>query len=265
MRIVTFASGSRGNCALVSIGGAQFLLDAGISFRRIREGLAGCGLAPEALSGVLITHEHSDHISGLATMLKHCDVPLYTTATVAEGLCAAVPAAARCLHEVRFDGDRVSGVELLPFPTPHDTPESVGWRLSTDGERFAAATDMGHVTEEIRCGLSGADAVLVEANHDVTMLRSGAYPPPLKRRVLSEHGHLSNDDCAALCVFLADSGARSIILGHLSRENNTPELAYHTVSAALCGRPTRLYVAPAAARLELELEPGPERCAPCLR
>ena len=148
----------------------------------------------------------------------------------------------------------MDGVTLRAFHTPHDTEESVGWRVSGAGETFALATDMGHVTEEIRDGLLGARVALIEANHDVDMLKNGPYPFPLKKRILSDHGHLSNDDCAALAALLAEHGTKCIVLGHLSRENNTPRRAFDTVNAALSGQNAQLYVAPAAERLTLELE-----------
>ena len=255
MRIVTFASGSSGNCTLVSLGGTHFLIDAGISWRRITEHLALSGLAPADLSAVLITHEHSDHISGLATMVKRSTVPVCAPRTVAGALRRCVPGIESCLRVVPAGEEaEIGGVTVLPFRTPHDTEESVGWRLSCPEETFALATDMGAVTEEIAAGLLGADAVLIEANHDVDMLRTGPYPFPLKRRILSDHGHLSNDGCAALAAMLADHGTKYVILGHLSRENNTPRRAFDTVRAALDGKNTQLYVAPATERLTLEIK-----------
>ena len=138
------------------------------------------------------------------------------------------------------------------FHTPHDTDESVGYRISGEAV-FALATDMGQVTDEIRAGLLGADTALIEANHDLAMLRDGPYPFPLKRRILSSRGHLCNDDCAALARLLAENGTRQIVLGHLSRENNRPELALATVGRALEGLDTRLCCAPPLGPLELEV------------
>ncbi len=261
MQIVTFASGSSGNCTLVSFDGRCFLIDAGISFKRIRENLALSGVQPDQLSAVLITHEHSDHISGLATMVKRCPAPVFATPVVAQMLRKSVPGIAERLRELPIgETANINGVSFRAFRTPHDTRESVGWRLQGEEESFALATDMGRVTEDIREGLTGADAVLIEANHDLEMLRYGPYPYPLKKRIMSEHGHLSNLDCASLACDLSDSGVRCIILGHLSRENNSPALAFQTVSAALAGKNTQLYVAPALTRLTLELE----RRTPCL-
>lgn len=253
MRISTFASGSGGNCALLSMDGVHILLDAGISYRRIKENLALSGLTPEALSAVLITHDHADHIAGLATMVRHCGVPVCAPRTVANRLRCTIAGVNQFLQEVPVgEPFSVSSLKLTAFRTPHDTDESVGWRIC-GSMSFALATDMGQVTEEIRSGLAGSDVVLIEANHDEEMLRYGPYPAMLKRRILSDHGHLSNAGCGELAAYLADRGTKQIILGHLSRENNTPAKAFQTVRDALGGRETALFVAPAAERLTLEL------------
>ena len=264
MRLTTFASGSRGNCALLYMDGMYLLLDAGISFRRIRENLALQQLTVDDLSAVLITHEHSDHISGLAGMLKCCAVPVLAPRTVANHLRYAVAGVEQYLREIPV-GEPVAlgALTLRAFHTPHDTPESVGWRVEGSG-CFALATDMGCVTEELRDGLVGADLALIEANHDETMLRAGRYPPYLKKRILSEHGHLSNDCCGELAAWLAQRGTGQIILGHLSRENNTREKAYQTVKAALGDRPVALYVAPEAERLTIETVFCAEKEQTCL-
>jgi len=260
MRLTTFASGSGGNCALLSMDGVHILLDAGISFRRIRENLALSGLAPENLSAVLITHEHGDHICGLTTMVRRCHVPICAPRTVANHLRYSIAGVEQCLRELPVgEPTELCGLRLTAFPTPHDTEESVGWRIEGSG-CFAIATDMGCVTEAIRAGLTGADTVLIESNHDVEQLRSGPYPASLKRRILSDHGHLSNENCGELAAYLAGRGTKRLILGHLSRENNTPAKAFQAVKAALGDREAALYVAPPDARLTLEV--GKEE--PCL-
>ena len=257
MRLVTFASGSSGNCALLSMDGAHILLDAGISYRRICENLALTGVSPEALSAVLITHEHSDHIAGLATLVKHCAAPICAPRTLAGELSRIVAGVAARLRIVPPGAEEPLGaLTVRCFPTSHDVSESVGWRVAGSSV-FALATDTGCVTPELVSALAGAETVLIEANHDPDMLRAGPYPWYLKRRILSERGHLSNDDCAALACRLAESGTRQIVLGHLSRENNSPALAFRTVSAALAGKGAALYVAPAEDRFTLEED------APC--
>lgn len=149
----------------------------------------------------------------------------------------------------------VGPFELVAFPTPHDTPQSAGYRVSADGISVAVATDTGCVTEAMLRHLRGTSIAMIEANHDVEMLRTGPYPPYLKRRILSSRGHLSNDDCAMLAAELAASGTRQIVLGHLSRENNRPSVAEQTVRRALEGSGAATFVAPEAGFLQVEAEP----------
>lgn len=253
MRIVTFASGSSGNCTFIESGKTSILIDVGISMRRIKANLALCGKTPADLAAVFISHEHSDHVSGLATMVKNYAIPVYAPRTVANHLRYTMTGVEASLREMPVgESVPVGDVSVRAFHTPHDTDESVGYRVEGD-KIFALATDMGCVTEEAESALTGADAVLIEANHDLEMLRTGAYPVYLKKRILSSRGHLSNSDCAALAARLAESGTKNIILGHLSRENNTPALAFSTVRAALEGRETGLYVAPAGEIFSLEI------------
>ncbi len=261
MILTTFASGSTGNCALVSSSGGNILIDAGISMKRIRENLSQSGLAPEQLAGLLITHEHSDHISGLAMLTKYHSVPVYAPAVLGENLRRAVPGLERCLRI--FEVGRpfsLDGLTVTAFHTSHDTDESVGYRVER-GCALGFATDMGCVTDEVENAILGCGAVLIEANHDRDMLVSGPYPAYLKHRILSPRGHLSNDDCARLAVKLANAGTKYIVLGHLSRENNTPELAYETVRAALGDREVYLAAAPMSGRLTVCVEET-EPCSP---
>lgn len=233
MDVKVFASGSSGNCLVLSDGDTNIMIDAGISLRRIKNGLAEVGLTIDDICGVLITHEHSDHVSGLAAMIKHCHVPVYAPHTVANRLCGALPDIYGVLNVIKVgESFPLGGVSVRAFHTPHDTDESVGYRISGTGE-FALATDMGCVTEEVFDGLTGADAVVIESNHDRQMLCMGPYPAQLKRRILSDHGHLSNEACAELALRLYGTGTKHFILGHLSRENNTPALALEAVSRAL--------------------------------
>ncbi|MGN1002400.1 MAG: MBL fold metallo-hydrolase [Oscillospiraceae bacterium] len=260
MRIVTFASGSSGNCTFIESGKTSILIDVGISLRRLRADLSLCGKTPAELAAVFISHEHSDHVSGLASLVKNYPIPLYAPRTVAEHLRRTIPGVEVSLREMPVgEGVPVGEITVRAFHTPHDTEESVGYRVEGD-KVFALATDMGCVTEEAEAALTGADAVLIEANHDPEMLRTGPYPYYLKKRILSPRGHLSNADCAALAARLADSGTKAILLGHLSRENNTPALAFSAVRAALADRETGLYVAPANESFSLEIGEGDYAC-----
>ena len=256
MRIVTFASGSTGNCCLVSDGGVNVLIDAGISARRIVQGLGVLGLAPQDVCGVLITHEHSDHISGLPVLVKRTGMRIFAPSELGEVLRRVKPELSESIDYIPHDGGLCVGdVRITAFPTPHDASASFGYRIE-GSEVFAFATDTGHISDELLEGRQGADTVVIEANHDKVMLKNGPYPPFLKQRVLSKHGHLSNDDCAKLACLLADSGTRQIILGHLSQQNNTPEAAETAVSEALSGRNVKIYTAPANKLLEVLIGDG---------
>lgn len=254
MQLTIFASGSSGNCMLLSGGRTNILIDAGISARRLAGFLGGCGLALQDIGGVLITHEHSDHISGLKGLAKKLSCPIYAPRTVASRLMGAIPETEDRLCVIPVGADfAIAGLTVRAFHTPHDTPESVGYRVSC-GSVFAIATDMGCVTEEVRENLRGATAVLIESNHDEEMLRFGPYPAMLKRRILSDHGHLSNENCALLARELGESGTEKIILGHLSRQNNTPSAALRAAKNALGDLPVSVYCAPELGCLSLRLE-----------
>ena len=261
MKVRIFASGSSGNCMSLSSGGTHILIDAGISMRRIESSLRGAGLELKDISGVLITHEHSDHISGLKMLIKYYGIPVYAPHTVANRLRGMLPDIDSCPNIISVGEPFGLGSLLVrAFHTPHDTDESVGYRVEGGG-CFAMATDMGHVTEEVLEALTGADTVLIEANHDVDMLSYGAYPVYLKRRILSNRGHLSNENCAKLALYLCQHGTRQIVLGHLSKENNRPELALSAVRTQLSGLPVELHCAPALGELTIAVR----EAVPCFR
>ena len=194
MKIAVFASGSGGNCMLLSHKDTHILIDAGISMRRVESSLRGLGLTVKDIGGVLITHEHSDHISGLKMLVKHHGIDIYAPRTVANRLRGMLPEAEDNLLEIPVGRSfQLGRLTVRAFHTPHDTDESVGYRIEGGG-CFAIATDMGRVTDEVLAGLVGADTVLVESNHDINMLKTGRYPAYLKQRILSSNGHLSNED-----------------------------------------------------------------------
>lgn len=205
---------------------------------------------------MLITHEHSDHISGLPVLVKRTGMRIFAPSELGEVLKRVKPELSESIDYIPPDGGLCVGdVRITAFPTPHDASASFGYRIE-GSEVFAFATDTGHISDELLEGLQGADTVVIEANHDKVMLKNGPYPPFLKQRVLSKHGHLSNDDCAKLACLLADSGTRQIILGHLSQQNNTPEAAGTAVSEALSGRNVKIYTAPANKLLEVLIGDG---------
>lgn len=253
MQICTLASSSSGNCAIVSHEGTHILIDAGISMRRIMKSLAELDLKPNDLSGILITHEHSDHIGGIKMMSKHYEIPIYASEGVAEALCAMLPETAEQIAFFKAGYEFELGyITVRSFLTPHDTPESVGYRLHGGSHSISFVTDLGCVTKEIMHAVTGADLAVIEANHDIDLLKNGTYPYFLKKRILANRGHLSNVDSGKLARELITSGTKRVILAHLSRENNTPGLAYDTVSSALedagafMGSDFHLHVAPAS-------------------
>ena len=228
--IHTLASGSSGNALVLSWEGGTILVDAGISCRRIRQGLQALGLGD--LDGIFITHTHSDHISGLQTLLKHTRCPVFASAQAGRDL----------LRRMVLPEDRlregggtffVKDCAVTAFPTSHDAPGSRGYRFDTPDGGFGLMTDSGFVTGEAAAVLPGVALALLEANHDVEAVRSGPYPFFLKKRILGPEGHLCNEDAAAFAVRLAEAGAREIVLAHLSRENNTPAMALRAVETAL--------------------------------
>lgn len=263
---VSFASGSTGNCGLLVLGGTRLLIDLGISVRRLSAELARLGVTIDELDAVLLTHEHTDHIKGLATLLKRHDLPLYTTIGTAQVLLEKHPQARDHLRPF-YSGATflVGGVQVTAFGTPHDAADSTGFRFETEGLCFGYATDLGFVPNSVRQALLGCDVVVLESNHDPDLLRTGPYPYALQQRVAGPRGHLSNADCARLAVELVQSGTRCLILAHLSDKNNTPAHARLETEAALraAGLTCALFVAPKDAMDEPILLSGEEACTCC--
>ena len=228
--IHTIASGSSGNAALISRGAVHILLDAGISCRRITSALRELSLTPEALSAVFITHTHSDHISGLATIAKHWSVPVFASEQTCRTLAFRIAGIQRLLCPYRFGQTlAVSSFTVTPFETSHDAPGCAGYRFDDIG----VLTDSGFVTQPAIEVLAGVRLLVLEANHDPDRLRNGPYPYYLQQRILSNLGHLSNLQAAEFAVQAVQSGTQEIVLAHLSAENNTPDLAYSAVQGAL--------------------------------
>jgi phosphoribosyl 1,2-cyclic phosphodiesterase len=233
-RFCPLFSSSKGNAIYLSGGGASLLVDVGVSLRQLTLALAAHDLTPGELSGVLITHEHSDHIGGLAVLLKKHRLPLFASRGTLDYLAAkdVIPAHTPVI-EITAPTE-IDGIEVTPFQTPHDAADSLGYRFNMpDGRRIAIATDLGHVTDAVREHITGCDLVMLESNYDLRMLECSSYPWPLKRRIKGDHGHLENERCADECLRLVGSGTTRLVLGHLSEQNNMPELARETTRGAL--------------------------------
>ena len=253
LTFTTLASSSGGNASLVSCGDTHILLDAGISARRITAALNALGVAPEELSAILITHEHSDHIAGLQVLTKKLRVPIYATAPTCRRLCYKTAFLEDLVRPQEAGaGVQIGSVWVESFPTPHDAAGSVGYSIAGEGGRMALCTDLGHVTGQVRRAVEGCELLVCETNHDVDWLKSGPYPYYLKQRILGDNGHLSNEAGAELAAWAAESGTKAVVLAHLSPQNNTPARAYEAVRRRLAamdcipGRDVALSVAPRA-------------------
>lgn len=233
-RICSFASGSSGNCTLLSDYGNHILVDMGISFKRTATALSQLGLGIGDLSAILVTHSHSDHISGLNTLCKKWSVPVLATKQAAVGIAKSCPEAARNL--IVFEPGAsfsLKGFGVRSFPTPHDSDGSVCYRISCSCGDVGIMTDLGYVPPAVLEGMEGVAAILIEFNHDVNRLAVGPYPYHLKQRILSDRGHLSNEAAGDAARWLAERGTKRFLLSHLSKENNTPQLAYKAAVSAL--------------------------------
>lgn len=233
--IEALSSGSCGNAYLIGYGQTQFLIDCGISARALCASLAQFDMIPGDLCAVFLTHEHIDHVRALSVLRKRCAALLYLAQPTAAALGEAV-----CGRDIVFaigEEHSVGPFEITSFPLSHDSACCVGYRivLTAGGQRrtLCFATDTGTVTPQLREAAQGTDFAILEANHDENMLLAGPYPYPLKRRILSESGHLSNESCAAFCAELAAMGCRKFLLAHLSEENNYPALALQCVGEVL--------------------------------
>lgn len=234
--ICPLSSGSSGNCILVRSGDCAVLVDCGITGKSAENELIQVGMSPEKLDAIIVTHEHTDHISGVGVLCRRYKIPVYATLgtwkAMIDSLGKIDPNLIRYIAaEVPFE---ISGTVFHPFSTSHDASESIGLIFSNGEKCGAIATDLGTVTRHIFDLLCPCSIAMLEANHDEAMLINGSYPQHLKDRILSDYGHLSNKICGALCAKLVREGKlRQIMLGHLSSDNNTPRRAYETVAKSI--------------------------------
>ena len=229
-------SGSSGNVLFVQYGGTRLLIDAGKSGKCIADALRSIGADIDTIDGVLITHEHSDHISGVGVLARKYHLPIYATAGTWRGMEDKVGTVSPDLkREIRANEDFCLGdIGISCFSIPHDAADPVGFRLYGGKVSVATATDLGFFPDSVFSRIAGSDLVLLESNHDPDLLRNNRhYSPPLKQRILGNRGHLSNEACAGALLRLVEAGTRDVILGHLSGENNSPTLARNVSFQAL--------------------------------
>lgn len=233
MRLCSIASGSSGNCIYVGSETTHILIDDGISAKRTAEGLESLGIKPSELDGVLVTHEHIDHTQGLGVLLRKYGIPVYATKGTIDGI-VNTSSLGKLDRELfcEIEADKkffIRDLCINPMHISHDAADPVAYRVMYEGKKAAVLTDLGTYNDYTVDCLKGSDVILAEANHDVRMLQVGPYPYYLKKRILSDRGHLSNENSGRLLSSLLHDDLKAIILGHLSKENNLPELAYETV------------------------------------
>lgn len=233
MELCSIASGSSGNCICAGSEDCHVLIDAGISGKRIEAGLNSINLKTADMQGILITHEHIDHISGLGVLSRRYGIPMYATAGTIDAVMHTKSVGnidESLFHEVEPEVDfNIGDLTIEPISISHDAREPVAYKIKQPGKSMAVMTDLGKFDDRIIEKLKGLDALLLEANHDVHMLQVGSYPYPLKQRILGDRGHLSNELSGRLLGEVLHDGFKAVMLGHLSKENNLAELAYETV------------------------------------
>lgn len=229
LRLCALASGSKGNSIFIEGGDARILVDAGLTGKEIASRLNSIGIDPQSLDAILVTHGHRDHVSGVGVMARRYNLPVYTaygTIKSSELMWGKIGNISEIEPGKTFS---IKGMELYPFPTPHDAHQSVAFIFRAGEKKGGIATDLGFVTRLVRECLKNCHLLLVESNHEESMLIDGPYPWFLKQRVKGRMGHLSNTDCAELLEEIYHEELKHVVLGHLSEVNNDPQLAYNSV------------------------------------
>lgn len=236
-RLCPIASGSSGNCTYIEAGNKKFLIDIGISGKKVIAGLEQIQVDPASINGIFITHEHSDHIKGIGVFSRKYEVPIYTTQKTWDKLMDE-----NMIGKIKEENKRIiekevyleqEELKIMPYSIHHDAVDPVGYIFEYQGKKITLTTDCGMIDEVILNHMKGSDGILLEFNHDIRMLEAGGYPFYLKKRILSDQGHLNNEDAAKALVALYHEGLKWVVLGHLSKDNNVPDLAYLTAQMAL--------------------------------
>ncbi len=239
MEVHVLASGSTGNAVYINMDDRQFLIDAGISATRIEKALKAIGTHPSKLDAIFITHEHTDHISGLPVLLKRFEIPVYSRPATWDNMEFADTLPQDCIKWINGSLD-IGRIHIESFDICHDAANPCGFTFSCQDKKLAYATDLGIFTSSVLQALSSSDAIVLESNHDPDMLQNGSYPGFLKKRIRGRLGHLSNFDAAGLLGCISLKKNTQVFLAHLSQENNRPDLAENTVREMLCQRGIRV-------------------------
>lgn len=224
-------SGSSGNCIFVSGGGSKILIDAGLPGKSIEGALKNIGESPEEIDAIFITHEHTDHTKGAGVLSRKYNIPIYTKEPTWNSMSSTIGKIKE--HNIKLIDSSscisINNMDIINFKIPHDAASPCGYSIHADNKKVCIATDIGHFSDDVKNSIEDANVILLESNHDVEMLKFGPYPYPLKRRILSDIGHLSNEDCGKAILGVVGNNHKTVVLGHLSKTNNYPDLAYQTV------------------------------------
>lgn len=235
IKFCSLSSGSSGNCQYVESKNTRILIDAGFSGKRVEELLTSIKVCPTSLDGIIVTHEHGDHIKGVGVLSRRFNLPVYANANtwlgMKEGIGKLKEENIKLFETEKFFN--IKDLEIFPIKIYHDAIEPVGFIISYNKKKISIITDTGWVSNRIINKIKGSDLYLLESNHDVFMLREGLYPWHLKRRIMGEKGHLSNDDAGRVLGRVLEENGEIVLLGHLSKDNNIPELALDTVKNSL--------------------------------
>jgi phosphoribosyl 1,2-cyclic phosphodiesterase len=235
IRLCSLSSGSSGNCVFVGTDNSGVLVDCGISGKGILSNLNNIGICSSSIKAVLVTHEHSDHIRSVGIISRKLGIPIYANINTWNSMSSLIGNVKP--ENIRFfsvgEELEIEGIGIKAYNIPHDAVDPVGFCFYEGNRKISIATDLGYFSDTVKENISGSDMVMLESNHDIEMLMVGRYPYFLKRRILSENGHLSNEAAGNAVYELLQTGVRNVLLGHLSQENNFPELAYETVKGIL--------------------------------
>ena len=242
IRVMPIGSGSTGNCFYIEMGEHRFLIDMGIGYKKVRDALLKNDRQIEDVEAIFVTHGHYDHVKSAVPVCNHTACKVYANETIMYNIKDVK--AERVKAEAGDCFEPLEGLNVRMFFVPHDFVKTCGFSFECDGRKLSYVTDCGQMNEMIFSEIRGSDVVIIESNHDVKMLKEGPYPIQLQNRILSRFGHLSNDECAETIAKLYEEGTKDFFLAHLSRHNNTPELAFSTTSKRMEGKDIHLFICP---------------------